>query len=270
MIASLPMYWRGETAPAWRGFWNDIRDAARDEGVDLPDLMPPEDLPNDWTDHWRDPNLVLSQTCSLPFRTALRGQVSYVGTFDFALVDDIGPCPAGQYFSRYIHPAGQFTARLNGTAAPRPDPMRFAINAFDSQSGWASTWLHDTSIKRLLRPNVEYVVTGSHAASLAAVAEGRADIAALDEVTWRLLQRHDPNAQKVEAGGTTAPSPGLPLITRLGGDTAPLRNALLNASTQSTWLGHADLGGLRGFEQLPEGDYFALPVPPPPDAARIT
>ena len=30
----------------------------------------------------------------MPLRTALRGDVTYVGTFDFGL-----PCPAGHYFS---------------------------------------------------------------------------------------------------------------------------------------------------------------------------
>ncbi|MGR3435070.1 MAG: hypothetical protein ACU0CO_09310, partial [Shimia sp.] len=84
-VASLPMYWRASTQAAWRRLWAHMQ--AR---LPLPDLTPPEGLPADWYAHWRDPALVLSQTCGLPFRTALRGAVTYVGTPDFGLGGGVG------------------------------------------------------------------------------------------------------------------------------------------------------------------------------------
>ncbi len=247
------MYWRPETAGAWRGFWADVQ-AASD--VPLPDLTAPDDLPAPWTEHWRAPDLAVSQTCSFPLRTALRDQVTYVGTFDFGLGTADMPCPPGHYRSVYVQ--------------QNPDPpegaLRFALNGFDSQSGWAGTSLASADSSG----DVTFIRTGSHAASMAAVAEGRADQAALDAVTWRLLQRYAPQAAQVTVVGHTDPTPGLPLICAKGRDAAPLRAALAHVCGLSAWIGHPDLGGLQGFVVLDEADYFGLPVPTPPDEFRIT
>jgi len=78
MTASLPMYWRAETAGLWLDFWTCVQRAAPQ--LRLPDLTPPDALGPDWTKHWCDPSLALSMTCGLPFRTILRNRVTYVGT----------------------------------------------------------------------------------------------------------------------------------------------------------------------------------------------
>jgi ABC-type phosphate/phosphonate transport system substrate-binding protein len=58
----------------------------------------------------------------------------------------------------------------------------------------------------------EVIETGSHRASAIAVAEGRADVAAIDCRTWSLLQRCVPEARSLIAVGWTAPRKGLPFI----------------------------------------------------------
>ena len=240
MIASLPMYWDVAGAAAWRALWRDIQDAACDFGLNLPDLTPPSALPNDWTAHWTDPDLFLSQTCALPLRTSLKGRVSYVGTLDFNL-----PGTVGSYHSVCIGaaPAGR---------------VRLAVNAADSQSGWAAA--QDDPI---VGPDTQIIITGSHEAYAHAVAEGRADIAFIDAVTWRLLRRNTPQFSDIPVRSRTQPTPGLPLITALSRDPAPLRAALDAAINGSNVRNSDALGGLSGFHVWPESAYFDAPVPPP-------
>jgi len=47
---------------------------------------------------WRHPELVLSQTCGMPYRIWLHGHVELVGTPNFG----IDNCPAGYYRSALV------------------------------------------------------------------------------------------------------------------------------------------------------------------------
>lgn len=232
------MYWRAETAEPWQDFWNILKSAAHSDGIDLPDLSVPQSL----VDHWLHPDLVLSMTCSLPLRTALRNKVRYVGTFDFGVTD-----PAGHYTSVQI-------ARKHSTALPRS----LAVNEVTSQSGWAAI---PQSHK-----NLDVVITGSHAASLHAVATDRADTAYLDAITWRLLQRHDPLAARVHVVAQTPPTPGLPLICALGRPVDGIRAALKHAVSGLSDGQRDSLFGLSDFVVLDEHAYLDLPLPVSPTA----
>ena len=244
MIASLPMYWRAENAGLWRDFWSVVQSCARGEGVSLPDLTAPEDLPADLCSHWRSPDLALSMTCGLPFRSKLHSTVQYIGTLDFGLGG-----PEGHYHSQII------TRR--DLAGP---PRTLAYNSADSQSGWAAA--QEMPDRGSITTFLE---TGAHAASLAAVAEGRADIACLDAVTWRILQAVDPNAAEVTPTGTTRPTPGLPLIAAQSIDPEPLRCAL-TAATRAFDPANPDLmGGPMTFCVLDVHSYLAEPIPAPPN-----
>ena len=65
----------------------------------------------------------------------------------------------------------------------------------------------------------EVVFSGSHRQSLRELQQENADIAAIDCVTYALLQRHQPQALAgLVAIGWSPAAPGLPLIT-----PAPLR-----------------------------------------------
>lgn len=243
MIASLPMYWRAENAHLWRAFWSLVQDAAQDHGASLPDLTAPMDLPADWYAHWLSADLALSMTCGLPFRTALRDKVHYVGTLDFGVT-----AQPGHYCSQIISRPG-----LTGPA------QRLAYNSADSQSGWAAAQnLPDMATM------TAFIATGGHAASLSTVAEGRADIACLDAVTWRILQRVDPNAAKVHTKGTTPATPGLPLITARGTDPAALRAAFVQATKAFVPADPELMGGKMRFCVLEEALYVAQPIPAAP------
>ena len=235
MIASLPMYWRPETADMWRAFWRHVQ-----EQIDIPDLTPPEDLPKDWADHWLSEDLVLSQTCSLPFRTFLRLKVTYIGTLDYGLEG-----PYGHYHSWLIKRKG----------ADIPADATLAHNGRDSQSGWAVAQMKDAP------PYVREIETGAHANSLIAVAEGQADFAYIDAVTWRLLERSSPSTKEVEIIGRSISTPGLPLIAAAGQDPIPLRTAFSRAVEAFQPNEPEAMGGPLSFVVLPEAAYFDLETP---------
>lgn len=244
MIASLPMYDRPETAAAHDRFWHAIRDqlghgpAALTRGGDP------------WQ-HWQSPDLLLSQTCGYPYRARLHGHVTLVGTPDFGLEG----CPPGHYRSllvaRHDDPRGDASAFA---AAP------FAYNEALSQSGWAAPQNMAAAQGYAFANPVR---TGGHLASAQAVAEGRADIAAIDAQTWRMIARYDAFAADLRVIACTPPSPALPYITATGNDPAPLLRAL-NAAIAALEDADRETLGLRAVLPLPAAAYLAVPNPPPP------
>lgn len=96
-----------------------------------------------------------------------------------------------------------------------------------------------------------------------AVAKGRADIAAIDAISWRIIAAHDPAARRLKVIGTTGATPGQALITARGNDPAPIRKAL---NTALTALAPADRKtlGLAGLTDIPLAAYLGIPTPPGP------
>lgn len=243
-LASLPMYDRPETAAANDRYWQAIRNRLG-EGPDT--LTRTGDL---W-DHWLAPDLLLSQTCGYPFRARLHGQVTLVGTPDYGLPG----CPPGHYCTVFV-------AR---TDDPRATPADFAEAPFAyneplSQSGWAAPQNHAASQGFTFSNTIQ---TGGHALSARAVAEGKADIAALDALTWALIQRHDPFATTLREIARTEPTPVLPYITALTRDPEPLFDAISAAIADLSPDDRATLS-LRGLVRIPAEAYLAIPNPPPP------
>lgn len=245
-IAALPMYDRPELCGATDRFWALIRDALRAGGHAAPASLTRGD--SDLMPLWLSPELVLAQTCGLPYRAHLKDAVTLVGTPDYALPG----CQPGYYRSVIL------------ARAPLARDWRgltLALNDPGSQSGWAALaneWPDNIPGHILL--------TGSHAASLDAVADGKADLAALDAQSWRLLQRAAPAAGQVTVIAQTTPTPGLPFITRAGQDPAPYRAAITTAITLLT-SAERDALGLAGLVAIPASAYLAVPIPPPSPAA---
>ena len=246
MIASLAMYDWPQVAAENDRLWALIREALADEGI-----AAPETLTRDGSlwDIWQSPDLVLGQTCGMPYRTRLHGHVTLVGTPDYALPD----APPGFYYSELV------------TRADEPgEVMDFidrtlAYNAPDSQSGWAAPQNH---VAPLVFKHAHQ--TGAHRDSAKAVAEGRADIAAIDAVTWRLIKAHMPGlAAQLRIVAHTAPTPGLPLITARHRDPAPSARAVAAAVTSLAPADRASLG-LSGLATIPASAYISVPTPPPP------
>jgi ABC-type phosphate/phosphonate transport system substrate-binding protein len=250
MIASLGMYDFGPLQPANDRFWALIRAGLRDRGIDAPKALTRGEAA--YWPAWEAPDLVLSQTCGYPFRARLQGRVTYVGTPDYG----VEGCAAGQYRSVFVARADDPRDTVEAF-----DGARLAYNEALSQSGWAAPQTHAAQRGLRLRPVMQ---TGGHLNSALAVAEGRADIAALDAVTFALLQASDPVVDALKVVGHTDPTPGLPIITAQDRDPVPVFEAVTEAIAALAPGDRATLR-LRGLVRLPVAGYLAVPDPPSPD-----
>jgi ABC-type phosphate/phosphonate transport system substrate-binding protein len=245
------MYDRAETAAANDRLWALIRDALRAAGIAAPDGLT---RGGDLWDHWRDPALVLSQTCGLPYRARLHGMVTLLATPDYG----VEGCAPGYYRSVLVVRADDPRETLAAFAG-----ARLAVNDALSQSGWGAIRAHAGAAGV---PLVPVGPTGGHRLSALAVAEGRADLAAIDAVTWRLIARHDAFAATLRILDRTDPTPGLPWIAAAGADAARMRPALA-AAVAALDAADRETLGLRGLAVIDADAYLALPVPPAPDWA---
>lgn len=248
MIASLAMYDWPEVRGEHDRLWSLIREALAGEGIAAPEALT-RDTPL-W-DIWESPGLFLAQTCGMPYRTRLHGRVTLVATPDYGLPE----APPGHYYSVLVTRAdepGGADDFLHRT---------FAFNGQDSQSGWAAAQNH---MGRRGQHFTRTLHTGAHVDSARAVAEGRADIAAIDAVSWRLMTAHRPGvAERLRVLDHTDPTPGLPLITALGRDPAPLARASAAAIAALSPADRSALG-LLGIAGIPAAAYLAVPTPQPP------
>lgn len=238
MIACLPMYDLAPLRAVHDRWWQGIR-AHLGYG---PDALTRGGDP--WG-LWRSDDLLLSQTCGLPFRAHLWAHVKLVAT----PVCDID-APPGQYFSRIIMRKG---------AAPQ-DGLTCAFNEALSQSGWAA--LHDWLGAQGLTPGA-MIASGSHMASARMVLDGEADLAAIDALTWRLLTRYERWTDGLTCVDRTAPTPALPFITAKSRDAEAIYRAMSQALADLTPQDR-DALGLRGLIRIDAAAYRAIPIPTPP------
>jgi len=235
-IAHLPMYDVPQGRAAQGRFWDLVQRYL----PGAPDLTVPTDL---WSD-WRNPDLFLSQTCGLPFRAKLYRHVSLVGTPD----PKLDGCPPGYYRSAIV-------ARTNWRG-DLTDDLTLGYNDPMSQSGWAAPWADGIT-------GTQRIHTGSHAASAQAVKDGTVDIAALDAVTWQLLQRHWPHAANLRVVHWTTPTPALPFITSLGQDADTIAQGVQSAIHGLPPKDQTQLH-LNDLVQIPAEIYGRLAIPPLP------
>jgi ABC-type phosphate/phosphonate transport system substrate-binding protein len=251
MLASLPMYDLPELAAATDAWWRGLAAAFRRAGLpEVPDhLTRAVERPG----HWLDPALLFSQTCGYPLTHALAGRVGLLGTPCYAARGCDGPLYRSLVLVAEDSPAAGL-ADLRGRVA--------AVNGDDSQSGYNVLRAMLAPLARDGRFCAGVLETGSHAASIAAIAAGRADFASIDCVTHALLARWRPAALAGTRVLLETPSvPGLPYIAggNVDGDWRlrlldGLRAAFANpglAETRATLL-------LTGLAELPVAAYDAI------------
>lgn len=216
------MYAEPELRPAIGRWWAGVARHLREQGVaEVPDALT---WPDDRYRAWQSPQLLLSQTCGHPLVHSLGSSVQVVATPHYGALGCDGP-----RYRSFVLVHGDMEARDIGELGG----MRLAVNGRDSWSGYR-VW------RRILPGGVdvdemfgEVVITGSHRESVRSVREGRADLCAVDCVSYALLDQASPD----ELAGTrilgrSPPQPALPFIT--GGATTPdeltrIRSALFAA-----------------------------------------
>jgi ABC-type phosphate/phosphonate transport system substrate-binding protein len=249
MIAALGMYDRAEAQASNNRLWALIRDGLRAEGKAAPDGLTRG--AGAYWDGWTAADLVLSQTCGFPYRARLHGKVALIGTPDHG----VAGCAPGHYRSVLVARAEdprETVAAFDGAA--------LAFNEDLSQSGWAAPQTLASDLGITLRPHLR---SGGHMASARAVAEGRAEIAAIDAVTWAMIARYDAFTAGLKVVGQTAPTPGLPYIAALGSDTDTLFRVISGAIAALPQQ-NRDILHLRGLVRIDPDAYLAVPTPPTP------
>jgi ABC-type phosphate/phosphonate transport system substrate-binding protein len=210
MIATLSMYDWPEVRADTDARWALLRDGLREAGFDAPETLT---RPDDPFEAWLSPDLLIGETCSYPLVTALIDKVRYVAT----PVHDAPGCSRGTYRSAIARraPGHQIPAPATGGAAVTAASVegRQAANSSDSLSGYIAL-AGDGAHAGLQMPAANGISwTGSHRASIRAVANGDAEFAAIDCVTWALAQCQEPACEALYVAGWTAARPALPLIT---------------------------------------------------------
>lgn len=164
---------------------------------------------------WRRDDLLLSQTCGYPLVHGLAPYVRLIGTPRFA----VSGCHRQAYRSVIVVRADGGPATIEACRGARA-----ACNGPDSHSGMNALRHVVAPLARDGRFFGDVVHTGSHLASLAAVGEGRADVAAIDCVTLAFASEHHP---ALVAGlrqiGVTRAVPGLPFIASRRARTSLVR-----------------------------------------------
>jgi ABC-type phosphate/phosphonate transport system substrate-binding protein len=240
------MYDLPELRSATDALWAAVRDRLRAGGLAAPHEL---DRDADYHGPWTAPDLVLSETCGWPLVTWLDGRVDVVGTFRY----DTATADGATYRSRLV-------TRIALADRPLTELVRrrAAVNHTDSLSGWVSL-LRGFGVDGGSWPGSAAVVTGGHAASLAALQRGELDVAAVDSVTWDLLGDVRPEATAGLATVGFGPRiPCLPLITRPGGPVDALRAALTGAVVDPALQPALRPLRIVGFE--PSGGEFYDPV----------
>lgn len=177
------MYERPETRASHDRLRDLLKEAMQRRGIPAPGRL---SRPSDHLlHHWRRPELLFSQTCGHLFRTGLCDLVHLVGTPDYGFAG----CPPGHYRSILIRRASDGRTRLadfDGATLAYNDPL--------SQSGHIAPTYHARREGIRLDPAVR---TGSHRLSVQAVAEGRADVAAIDASAADSSEKPPENYPKV-------------------------------------------------------------------------
>lgn len=157
---------------------------------------------------WRASELLVSQTCGYPLMTQLRGQVRIIGRPRYELAHSSGGEHCSLLLTRTDNPRRTLAEFYNS---------RGVINGHDSNSGMNLLRERLALLQRAGRFFASIAISGAHRESLRWLRENRADLAAIDSVTYDYLARFAPD----EVAGLrlvtrSAPSPTLPYIGPLG------------------------------------------------------
>lgn len=250
MIAALGMYdppfadWANDT------WWQNLAGHARALGLSA---APALERGRPYREVWEDPGLGFAQTCGMPFVTRLKDRVRLVASPCYAFPG----CQGAQYRSLIVVRAGAGFAGLDELAGTRA-----AINAHDSHSG-CNALAH--AVAPLATAGLFFsghIITNAHAASLAAVRDGRADVCACDCVTFGLIARHAPDSLVgLAVMDETAPAPAPPFITRGDASDAEVtgwREALARSLTDPQSAAAREFLGLCGVEVLANAAYARI------------
>ncbi len=251
MTVGLPMYDPPELRDTIDAWWNGLARAMRAEGVPgVPDHL---DRTLSLDALWGAPDLLLTQTCGYPLFGSWAGRLQYLATPRHAAPG----CDRANYCSWIVVPADSPAHHVEDLRG-----ARCSISARNSHSGF-------NALRALIAPLASagrffgsVNVSGGHAESLAQLARGEADVAAVDCVSHALFCRCRPDAiAPTRIIGRTADAPGLPYATRR--DAGPglvrrLRAGLARAFAEPGLRPLREQMLIAGLEVLPPDTYACM------------
>ncbi|RON16707.1 phosphate/phosphite/phosphonate ABC transporter substrate-binding protein [Pseudomonas frederiksbergensis] len=159
-------------------------------------------------DLWLSPHLLLTQTCGYPLMTALRGRVRVIGRPRYELPDSNGGNHCSLLLTRADDPRWTLSA-FRGS--------RGVINGEDSNSGMNLLRHRLAPLQRDGEFFATIAISGSHRESLRWLRDDRADLAAIDSVTFAYLAQYaQAEVEGLRVLARTAFSPTLPYIAAAG------------------------------------------------------
>jgi ABC-type phosphate/phosphonate transport system substrate-binding protein len=209
----------------------------------------------------RDPGLFFGHTCGYPLMKHLQDTVT-----PFCVpVFNVTGVSGNLYSSRVIVASDADIGNLSDCRN-----RIAAINSSDSNSGM-NVFRHAIAKQKSSTPFFAAVInSGGHLHSLTAVAEGRADVAAIDCVSFQLIEDRWPElTARVRSIGDSVKTCGLPLVlpnsnlasTNTGEILAALNEALNHVDPwikQRLRLSHFESAGLDDYQGILEVESFAI------------
>ena len=248
MTASLPMYDFPEVHGVLDVIWKNIAHGLERAGVKgVPAVLQHGRAAHDL---WADPELLLSQCCGADIVNRYAGKLVPLATPRYT-----APGCQGCYYSSVIlvaedSPATELEHLRNSVCV---------VNGFESHSGM-------NALRALVAPlslNGRFFSSvrtgGSHADSITVLTKRQAEVAAIDCVSYALLNRYRPSF----LAGTrplcyTARAPGIPYVTRATSAeklVVQLRRALLESFEEAEVRAACEAIFINGIEILPPSTY---------------
>jgi ABC-type phosphate/phosphonate transport system substrate-binding protein len=247
LIAVLPMYDFPWTAAANDALWAAICARLAEAGVQSPTRLT---RGGELAVLWRHPALIFGQTCGYPYASGLKDAVTLIAAPEYSFPG----CEDASHRSFIIRRASDprcVLKEFRGAVA--------ALNAHDSNTGM-------NLFRAMIAPIAggaaffsSIVVTGSHEASVAAVAEGGADLDSIDCVSFALLERGRP--ELIERVAIVAESPLSPCLPFIASASLPaptietVREALFAALADPNFAEACATLGLKGARIVAPADY---------------
>ena len=221
MIVALPMYDEGRASAANDALWRIWAQVLGVRGICVPKSL---DRSRGVDLIWKDPALLMAQTCILPYVGFLEGSVRIFAFPQYS----VAGCGEATYSSVIV-----VQGNLPGEDLSEFAGATVAVNGPHSQSGYTALMME---LERRGLPIPFFArarISGSHSASIRLLAEGSADIAAIDCISFAHFQRDaGPDVARVRVIGQTPAAPAPPYITSVSRE--PRVDAILYESLCKT------------------------------------
>lgn len=245
------MYDWPETESQTNRLWAELTTLLRDSGIDCPTTL---DRKTASAEQWTSGACLFSQTCGWPYIDHIYSHLTSITT----PVYDIEGCNGTTHRSRLvcrIDDKRSTLAEFSGATV--------VINEADSQSGHQAMKSALTTASLPAPFFSKGFVSGAHRQSIQLVANGQADICAVDPVSWQLALRYEKTVtDALHVIGEGPKIPGLPLVcsreyadAMLAADITTKVEKLFNDELDNDIREHLFISGAR---KLADDDYRVL------------